>query len=48
MSSLANTMEPASRKASGTGAQANIEAAGLGMGQPARAMDATSTSRRDL
>ena len=34
--------------ASGIGAQANIEAGGEGMSQPARAMELTSTSRRDL
>jgi aspartate-semialdehyde dehydrogenase len=33
---------------SGTGAQANMEAEGDGMSQPARFMESTSTSRRDL
>ena len=45
---LANSIEPASRYFSGTGAQANIEASGAGMSQPACAMLFTSTSRRDL
>ena len=47
-SCLANSIEPASRKRSGTGAQANMEASGAGISQPAAAMLFTSTSRRDL
>ena len=47
-SCLANSIEPASRNFSGKGAQANIEASGAGMSQPAWAMLFTSTSRRDL
>ena len=39
-------MLPISRKASGSGAQANIEALGGGMSQPARPNDSTSVSRR--
>ena len=44
--SVANCMLPSSRNASGSGAQANIEASGGGIVHPARPKDSTSASRR--
>ena len=48
ISILANSIEPMSANLSGIFAQANIEAGGGGMSQPARFIDSISTSRRDL
>ena len=45
-SRLANSIDPRSRNGSGIGAQANIDACGGGMSQPARPKHSTSTSRR--
>jgi len=48
MRSFENSSEPIARNGSGTGAQANIEACGAGISQPARPKLSTSASRRRL
>ena len=45
---LGERSEPSSSNGFGIGAQANIEAGGDGMSQPAAVRPSTSTSRRDL
>ena len=47
-SSVENSRLPSGSNADGIGAQANIDARGAGIGQPARPNDSTRTSRRRL